>query len=276
MSLINFSAIQSRPHIRRVVWWNISAFHSSKGSSMCIPTRMQEWRSSLANKICGKTWRHCQLARWKRHLSVVFICMPLLGTRLSIGSYATEPFAFLSLLNCLWQFILLWARKFTLLFCFWKLSDINDKVVLNSAVGFILGASFFGMPRRRKGTQRFLCCFWVVRHFQIFSVSHDADEHTQHLQVAFVCFSFYHFPFWCTGKFSFNNMWGQARSSFIFSTRLCISFCFFRDGCETRGGFTFSFIILLTWSGTLAGCSVSYNTVLRGSGCGTCSYLIPD
>lgn len=124
----------------------------------------------------------------------------------NIGSYAAEPFVFLSLLNCLYRFILLWARKFTLLFCFWKLSDINDKVrMLNSAVGFILSASFFGMPCRRKGTQRFLYCFWVVRHFQIFPVFHDADEHMQHLQVAFVCFPFYHFPFWCTGNFSFNN-----------------------------------------------------------------------
>lgn len=51
-------------------------------------------------------------------------------------------------------------------FCFWKLSDINDKVVLNSAAGFILGASFFGIPRRRKGTQRFLCgAFWNIFHF---------------------------------------------------------------------------------------------------------------
>lgn len=215
MSLINFSGLQSCPRIRRVVWWNISVFHSSKGSSRCIPTCMQEWRSSLANTVCGKTWHLCRLARWTWHLSVVFICMPLLGARLNIGSYAAEPFVFLSLLNCLYRFILLWPRKFTLLSCFWKLGDINDKVrMLNSAVGFILGASFFGMPCRRKGTQRFLYCFWVVRHFQIFPIFHDADEHMQHLQVAFVCFPFYHFPFWCTGNFSFNNTWGQDSVSF--------------------------------------------------------------
>lgn len=93
-----------------------------------------------------------------------------IGSKAELWFYATEPFAFLSLLSCSCQFILLWARKFAFLLCFWKLSDINDKVVLNSALGFILGASFFGMPHRRKGTRRFLYCFWGILKYFSFSM----------------------------------------------------------------------------------------------------------
>lgn len=107
----------------------------------CIPTTIciNDCHSSLPTGYVGRLGALASLLDEKWYLNVAFICMFLLWVTIrSIASYTSKLFALLFLFSCVCQLILLWARFLFLLF-FWKHGDVNDKVVLNSAMDFFFG-----------------------------------------------------------------------------------------------------------------------------------------